>query len=348
MMLSPLSASAALTMLLNGCQGQTYQQLAAVLGYPEELSLEEINASYKSLVKQLLEADQKVDISLANAIFYRNGFQVKAPFMQAMNTEFNATVRELNFDHPSAVTNINKWASDNTKGKIPEVIKDISSEMVMFIMNALYFKGNWTSRFDKKATSPQPFYLADATSQMVQTMEGEVMGKPFWGNDFSVIELPYGRTNYSMVVILPGNGLNSFYQKFTPQLWGQITSGLDAMPEWGNFFVKMPRFGFSYEKYLNEQLNAMGMIDAFSPVLANLKGISDQGINVSFVKQDTFVQVNEEGTEAAAVTTIGIELVSVGPGLPWFVVDRPFVFAIRERTSNTLLFIGMVNDPEKS
>jgi len=148
-----------------------------------------------------------------------------------------------------------------------------------------------------------------------------------------------------MVVIVPEATLNAFYPSFTPESWNLLTSELDEMADFGKLKVIMPKFKFEYEKYLDDQLKSMGMVDAFNPSLANLSGISDQSIFVDFVKQNTFVEVDEEGTEAAAVTTIGIKLTSMPSQPDQFIVDKSFIFAIRERTTNTLLFIGQVINP---
>lgn len=345
LMLSPLSASTALTMLLNGCGGNTYTQLKSTLNYPEDMTIEEVNEAYKSLVSQLLIADSKVELALANAIFYRNGFAVKSPFLSTMSTDFEATVRGLDFDAPSALTTINKWASDNTFEKIPKVLNEISGNAVMFLMNALYFKGDWSYQFDKDLTTLKPFNLDNGSSVNVSTMTGEVGARLAYGNSYRAIELPYGRTNFTMVIVVPENTLAEFYQSFSGSVWNSITTALDANTSFGKVDVFMPRFEFSYEKILNDQLKSMGMTDAFDEVLADLSGIADASIFVSFVKQNTFVEVNEEGTEAAAVTTIGVNFTSVPLDPPPFVIDKPFVFAIRERTTNTLMFIGQVADP---
>jgi serpin B len=165
-----------------------------------------------------------------------------------------------------------------------------------------------------------------------------------YGNSYKAIELPYGRTNFTMVLIVPNETLQDFNTDFTGEVWQSITSSLDSYSDFGTAEVYMPKFKFSYEKVLNDQLKSMGMTDAFDELLADLSGIADASIFVSFVKQNTFVDVNEEGTEAAAVTIIGVELTST-PGPVIFRVDKPFVFAIRERTTNTLMFIGQVADP---
>jgi serine protease inhibitor len=345
LMLSPLSASTALTMLLNGCGGNTFTQLQGTLRYPSEMTIVEINEAYKSLVDQLLIADPMVKLSLANAIFYRNGFTVKPPFLATMNNDFRATVEGLNFALPSALTTINKWASDNTAGKIPKVLNEISNDAVMFIMNALYFKGDWSYQFDKSATEDRTFHPDGGSAVNVSTMNSEVGAKVVYGNNYKAVEIPYGRTNFTMIVIVPTETLATFYPSFTFEVWNSITSGFDGADEYGKLIVYMPKFKFSYEKYLNDQLQAMGMVDAFIDSQANLSGISDQSIFVSFVKQNTFVEVDEVGTEAAAVTTIGIDLTSYPPEPTQFVIDKSFIFAIRERTTNTLLFIGQVINP---
>jgi len=346
LMLSPLSASTALTMLLNGCGGNTFTQLRSTLKYSSDMQLEDINEAYKSLVGQLLKADPKVTFALANAIFYRLGFNVKAQFINSMKENFKASIEGLDFASPSALNTINKWASDNTNGKIPKVLDGISDDAVMFIMNALYFKGDWTYQFDKSKTSEKPFYPDNLPSVNVPTMNGEVGAKVIYRDKFRAIEMPYGRTNFTMIVIVPENGLKSFNSSLNPDLWNSLTSELDEMEEFGKCIVYFPKFKFSYEKFLNDQLQAMGMVDAFVPYVADLSGISDAEIFVSFVKQNTFVEVDEVGTEAAAVTTTGIELTSMPPQPKEFVIDRSFIFAIRERTTNTLLFIGQVVNPE--
>lgn len=342
LMLSPLSASTALTMLLNGCNTNTYEQVRDMLGY-EGLTMAEINEVYKSLVTQLLAADPEVQLALANAVWYRQDFQVKPPFLEAMDTSFDADIAALDFYSPSALQTINGWAKDNTNGKIEKVLDEISPDAVMFLMNALYFKGNWTYPFNKNQTSDAPFFPENGSPVNVKTMRSKIPVKIFHANGAQAAEMSYGRQNFAMVVILPDENLGDYMAGFSGAGWADITAGLDAIAGPFETEVIMPKFKFDFEKILNDQLKALGMIDAFSPSQADLSGISDQQIFVSFVKQNTFVDVNEEGTEAAAVTTIGIDLTSLPSE---FVVNKPFIFAIRERMTNSLLFIGKVELPE--
>lgn len=343
LMLSPLSASTALTLLLNGCDGETYTQIRDMLGF-ENLTNDQINEAYKSLVTQLLMADTEVDLALANAVWYRDNFNVYPTYLDNLETNFEAHIQGLDFSSPSALQTMNQWASDNTHGKIPKVLTEISPNAVMFLMNALYFKGMWSEKFKTEDTYNAPFTLKDGSVTSTPTMHGMIPSKVFYGLDYSALEMYYGRKNFSLIIILPKNGLNIFMEDLTPELWAEVSSGLSLQSMMGDVQVSLPKFSFEYEKRLNDQLMALGMTDAFDGSLADLSKIANASIFVSFVKQNTFVDVNEEGTEAAAVTTIGIEYTSIGEELQ-FVVDKPFIFAIREQITNTLLFMGKVLEP---
>jgi serpin B len=344
LMLSPLSASTALTMLMNGSEANTKTQLGQMLGYGS-MNQTEVNAIYKSLVSQLLVADPSVELKLANAVFYDNPFQVKPSFITTLSTDFMAKTQALDFRSSNALKTINNWASENTNGKIEKVLDQIDPNAVMFLMNALYFKGIWTNQFDKDQTKNASFIRSNGESIQVPTMHGDIPYKTFTGENFVAIELAYGRQNFVMDIIMPTNSLESFLSQFDAELWNEIANGFSTITNPSEAPLAMPRFKFSYEKVLNNQLQAMGMTDAFDPSLANLTPISDEDIFVSFVKQNTFVDVNEEGTEAAAVTTIGIELTSMPTGV---VINKPFLFVIREQTTNTLLFMGQVNNPNQN
>lgn len=341
LMLSPLSASTALSMLLNGCEEETYVQIRDMLGY-KELSLDEINENYNSLVGQLLIIDPAVQLALANSVWYRQDFAAKQTFLEKMNASYNSSTEALDFASPSALTTINNWAKDNTNGKIEKVLEVIDPDAAMFLMNALYFKGDWTYKFDKNKTAQRLFYPQNSDPENVVMMHSEMPFRLYNGNDFRAIELPYGQQNFAMVVILPNGKLDGFLESFSGDIWEEITASLDAI-EPASSEISLPKFKFDYVKILNDQLKSLGMTDAFYPFTANLSGISDDDIYVNFVQQNTFVDVNEEGTEAAAVTTIGIDYTTIAEPVE---VNRPFIFAIRERTTNALLFIGKVEMPE--
>lgn len=345
MMLSPLSANIALNMAMNGAAGNTFTQMRDMLGY-NNLTQEEINELYQTLVEQLLEADNKVTLNLANAMFYRNGFPVKPSYKEAMQTDYQADIEGLDFsDIVNTLKRINGWASDHTNGKIDKVLNEISGDAVMFLLNAVYFKGDWTQQFEKDATKDLPFTLSNGESIDVPTMSGKIPLRRYNGNGFSAYELSYGRDNFAMDLILPDQSLPGMLPVFTGETYEEITSGLDQQEDKMEYNVLLPKFKFKYEKKLNESLTNLGMQDAFSPNAADFSNLSDVATFISFVKQNTFVDVNEEGTEAAAVTTIGFEVTSAGGGTPTVHFDKPFIFVVRERTTNTLLFIGTVYNP---
>lgn len=345
LMLSPLSASIALTMLLNGAGGDTYAEIHDMLGYDQEWGISDVNGVYKSLVGQLLNVDKEVQLAIANAVFYDHLFSVKDSFLNVMSDDFQAEVSKLDFRDPASVNTINKWAADNTNNKVPEVIEQLNPEDVMLLMNAIYFKANWSVQFKKSDTATGVFYLADGNEVTAPFMQGKIPAMTHNGIDYTVVELPYGRRNFSMVLLLPEAGLDEFYPGLTPEKWNAITSNIDQWEQWQQAVVIMPRFGFETDQSLKEVLKQLGMVEAFLEQSADLSGISDPvngRIFVSEVKQNSFVEVNEEGTEAAAVTTVVIGADS-GPQEIHF--NKPFVFAIRERTTNTLLFIGQVTNP---
>lgn len=345
LMLSPLSASIALNMALNAADGDTYTQMRDMLGY-SNLSSEEINALYKTLVEQLLTADDKVTLNLANALFYKNEFAINTSYKSTIKNDFMADVEGLDFnDVAKALSRINGWASDQTNGKIDQVLTDISADAVMFLMNAIYFKGDWTQQFEKNDTQDMPFTLNNGENVDVPTMVGEIPLRRYFGNEFSAYELSYGRDNFVMDLILPNESLPELLSTFDAAMYNVMTATLDQQEDKVGYNVLLPKFTFSYEKKLNESLQALGMLDAFSATSADFSKLSDVPTFISFVKQNTFVDVNEEGTEAAAVTTIGFENTSAGGGIPTVHFDKPFLFAIRERTTNTLLFAGTVFNP---
>lgn len=343
-MLSPLSANIALNIAMNAADGNTYTQMRDMLGY-NNLTQEEINELYKTLEEQLLTADNKVTLNLANAMFYKNEFPIKAPYKTTVETDYQADIEGLDFsDVTNTLNRINGWASDKTNGKIDNVLSEISANAVMFLLNAVYFKGNWTQQFDKKATQDLQFTLNNGENIEVPTMSGEIPLRRYQGSNFSAYELSYGRDNFVMDLILPTESLPDFLSDFDSDLYDEMTTALDQQEDKAEYKVLLPKFKFKYEKYLNDNLKLLGMTDAFIGS-ADFSKLSDVSTYISFVKQNTFVDVNEEGTEAAAVTTIGFEYTTVGGGTPTVQFDRPFAFLIRERTTNTLLFIGTVYNP---
>lgn len=342
-MVSPLSLALALAMTYNGAEGTTKQAMEKTLRV-SGLSTSEINESYQSLVKNLQSVDPRVLLEIANAIFYRKDFSVESNFVQVNQTHYNAEVSALDFASPSALLTINGWVDNKTRGKIPFIIDQITPSHVMFLLNAIYFKGTWTKEFNPKSTVKQNF-----TTGSGSTVETDLMHRvdtlDYLRNDlFSAIRLSYGKENYNMYVILPEpeETIENVISKLNKENW---TTWMKQFKKTNTVDIMLPRFKFPYEIELNDVLTDMGMGIAFGSA-ADFRGINRGGVlNIDYVKQKTFVEVNEEGTEAAAVTVVAIERTSVGPSKTYFHVTRPFLFAITEKTTGAVMFIGTVKNP---
>jgi serine protease inhibitor len=346
--ISPLSVHLALSMTWNGADDDTRKQMMEVLGYPD-ISDEEINASISRLIADLLSVDPKVETGIANSIWYRDGFNFKPGFLEVNRKYFNAMVSALDFDDPGARDIINSWVAGQTRDRIMEIVDQIDPDHVMFLINAIYFKGIWSTEFVKENTREREFNMHDGSTGQVMTMETEGEFAYARREGYRVTELPYGRGNYSMLVFLPDEetGLDGMFDLLTPEEWNKLPEVLNMQ----TVNMRLPKFTFEYETELNVSLETLGMTDAFSESRANFERMADlpPGLNiyVSRVRHKSFVEVNEEGTEAAAVTSVEIRVTST-PGIPevtWFHVDRPFMIAIKEKYTNSIIFIGRITDP---
>jgi serpin B len=307
------------------------------------MTLEEINSSYKSLIELLSQLDPKVKFQLANSIWYRQEYTFEPEFINLNQTYFNAAVRGLNFNDPGAARTINGWVEQNTNGKIKQIVDDpIAWETVMFLINAIYFKGIWTYQFDPQQTRDEQFNLPDG-SQKPCKMMNLTADLPYFDNaQFQAVDLPYGDGDFSMTILLPNpqTPIDSLVAIVNQANW----------PLWMKSFathtgsLALPKFLIEYELLLNDVLKALGMEIAFSGQADFTRMDKQGGLFISKVKHKTFVEVNEEGTEAAAVTSVEIGRTSAGGGFVMR-VDRPFIFVIRENHSGTMLFVGKIVEP---
>jgi serine protease inhibitor len=336
--ISPLSISLALAMTYNGANGDTKTEMQNTLRFPD-LSEDEINGYFQKLSNTLLDLDPTVKLGIANSIWYRLGFSVLPDFLSINESYYNAEVRGLDFSDPASVEIINNWCATKTNEKIKKVLDDIGPDVVMYLINAIYFKGQWTYDFDKDLTTEGPFHLSTAETSTVSFMHQKGTFDYYSNDSLQLLEMPYGQGNFSMVVLLPkpGYSVSTLADGLTPEIW----NGWLADTSKANVDIAMPKFRFEYERILNDDLIGLGMVKAFGP--ADFSNINPSaGLYISMVKHNSFVEVNEEGTEAAAVTVVEIVEVSMPSFIP-FVADRPFLFAIRETTTNTILFMGKVS-----
>ena len=334
--ISPLSISIALTMTYNGAVGETERAMAKALEI-DELDLSTINNLNKALRNSLENPDPKVEISIANSIWSRQGVEFNPDFLERNRAFFGAEIASLDFNSPQATATINEWVDTNTNGKIKKIVDRIDLQTLLFLINAIYFKGNWQDEFDKSMTRPGIFHLSNGGEKRVQMMRREGTYPYFRGETFEATSLPYGDGRLGMYIFLPNSNsnLNKFLDNLNTENWkGWISQFQDRRQT-----MMLPRFKLEYEVSLNDTLKALGMEIAFGSS-ANFSGIGPD-LFISEVKHKTFVEVNEEGTEAVAATIVHMPA-SVPPA---FRVDRPFFFAIYDTETETILFMGTVTEP---
>tara|TARA_R110002049_G_scaffold219075_1_gene390797 strand:- start:63 stop:1289 length:1227 start_codon:yes stop_codon:yes gene_type:complete len=340
-MVSPVSASLALGMVYNGTAGETQQVFANVFNYGNT-TLEETNLVNQNIIDNLTRTSSGTIFEIANSLWVKNTFPVKETFLEANKTYYFAEVQNIDFSDPKTLETINNWVSNKTNGKIPSILNEISPNAVLYAINALYFKSDWKFRFNPEDTKQLPFQLDNGTVKQVDMMAMEQDLKYFSNTVFSSVALPYKNDKYTMALMLP----------HTDKTVDDITAimNIENWTDWeNNYFVKnikitMPKFTFSYKKLFNEALTNLGLGIAFTEN-ANFSGLSDINAQISFVLQKTFIDVNEKGTEAAAVTAVGMETTSVG-GPEQFLLNRPFLFAITEKETGAICFMGKVGFPE--
>ena len=337
--ISPLSASFALGMTLNGAANQSFDQMRAALQV-DGVSQQDINAGYKSLTALLTSLDPSVTMRIANSIWYRQGFPVNQSFIDAGKSYFDADVAGLNFnDVTGSLDTINGWVNQKTNGKIPSVLNEINPANVMFLINALYFHGSWRAKFDAAKTTDDVFTTAPGVTQPMRLMHRQ--GGMLYAETatYQAVDLPYGNGAFSMTVVLPKSAdIETLSAGLTQTSWRSLVSSLDSV----EIDLSLPKYTLKYERMLNEDLKALGMVAPFDRDQADFTRMAPGNqVFINFVKQNTFVNVDEEGTEAAAVTVVGMSVTSVH-STPVMRVDRPFLFVIRERLSGTVLFMGKV------
>jgi len=345
LMISPLSISVALAMAYNGANGDTKKEMEETLKL-NGLTTDEINASYKSLISAFRSLDEDVVFNIADAIFYANSFSVKQDFLNVNQQNYNAEVKDLDFGLSSSVDEINDWVADKTYNKILTIIDHLNPLDRMVLLNAIYFNGIWKNKFEEEGTHLLPFHKTDGTTVEVPTMRKEEKLDFISNNLFKAIKMPYGNGQYNMIIFLPQDGKNSqnVIDDLSAENW---KNWMKEFSSEDHVVVTMPRFKFSFKVDLIDVLKKMGMLQAFQSDIADFSKISDENLYVSSVVHKSYIDVNENGTEAAAVTSITFTTTSAGNDSPkiQFNVNKPFVFAITEDDTDAILFIGEVNQP---
>jgi len=340
-MLSPLSISIAYSMLANGATDSTLAELKDFLGLQNDLS--DINPQIKELMSQLITVDDKVTLEIANSAWLNSNFvqRINSDYLDILSGYFfaQAFVRDFN---SQTVDEINNWVADATHGKIDRIINTLDANQLMLLLNAIYFKGDWFDRFDEGQTTDKPFTLADGSTVNVPAMCGEIYTVGLAYTDSILVgELYYGQGNFSMVILMPDNpaSVDSLIDVLDQNMWEELTGAITQM---NDIYVQLPKFTMENSFNLVDYLKALGVERIFEPDKAQLDNITPD-VYVSSSLHKTYISVNEQGTEAAAVTSVGVELAAAP--MQQLIVNRPFVFAIRERTTNTVMFLGVIKNP---
>ena len=347
---SPVSVGMALGMTANGAAGATRDSMLAALQLGG-VSLDTVNRAYRGVIDLLSGLDRSVTFTLANSIWYRTGVTPGPAFLDDVRTWFGATVQALDFTSPAAAPTINRWVSAQTGGKIPAIVDSpIPDGAIMYLINAIYFKGSWTQQFDPSLTHDGPFTLRGgaAVQAPLMTHADPAPARYYQGDGVTVVDLPYGGRAWSMTIVLPDApaGIDSLPAGLTATRWNAWMAGLDSE----GIVVTMPKFTLTFDASLEAALTSLGMGIAFcdadnADFSRLIPGALPGQVCISKVKHKTYVNVDEEGTEAAAATSVEITVTAEPAGPRRVVVDRPFLVAIRERLTGTILFLGRVMDP---
>ena len=357
--ISPLSVSYAFGICYNGAKGDTREAIGSTLQMAG-ISVDDMNQAFHDVTEILTWTDPLIELKIANSFWSRLGKAIQPDFIEMSRTYFDARVEEIDFQAPWAADTINAWVDRSTNGKITEMVSPpISPAVAAILMNAIYFKGNWMFPFDTANTRADTFYLTDGSETECQMMwlreddhAVEINGR-FWPDtnvtyfqdwNFQAVSLPYGRGDFRMTIFAPGGWIDSSWtvdsliDRFTIENWEVWLSRLH--PE--QFEVKLPKFKFEYEVSLTQILQTLGMEIAFDSGRADFSNMFVDAVGwIDQVKQKAFVQVDEKGTEAAAVTQV-----IFADALPPFVqCDRPFLVVIHEDVSGAILFLGKIAEP---
>ena len=339
--ISPLSVSYALSMTVNGAANATADSMLKALRV-SDISISDLNKSYKNLTSALLSVDSRVLMEIANSVWTEKSFTVKQPFIDTLTGYYDAQARSFDINDPTAPQEINQWISDHTNGYIKNMIDQLDNKTVMLIINAIYFKGLWKGKFDSNATTSRTFTQPGGSTEEVPTMHQTETQNIYLGNGFGMVELPYGQGNFVMDIILPDNNdLSAVSASLTASDLATWASAMTSK----KVDLYLPKFKYGFKVNMNDILTSMGMGIAFTDA-ADFSNISDIPLLINKVLHQAFIETDEQGTVAAAATVVEIGPTMVGPNDPVsFDVNHQFVYIIREVTTNSVIFMGKVTDP---
>ncbi len=340
--ISPLSVSIALGMAWNGATGDTKSEMETALKM-NGMSADDINGYYKIMQTTLPSIDPSTKLSIANSLWYNEEFSVKQDFLTVNKNYFDAYIKELDFAQAWAVDTINNWCAKKTFNLIKNPLDQIPEDAEMYLVNAIYFKGIWRKQFEKKNTAEANFTNEEGSNIKVNMMYQKDTFMYAEDDAAKYLDMTYGNKAFSMTIILPNEGKTTadILDQLTVDKWNTALQNLHST----EVEVFFPRFKSENKFELKPVLQSMGMNLAFTD-FADFSNISDLRLMISRIIHNTYVEVTEEGTEAAAVTIVEVMNTSM-PIIPEFRVNKPFLFVIREKSTGVILFIGKMGNIEK-
>lgn len=341
---SPLSVTYLMSMLANGADGETQQQILATLGWAgegiQQPSLQDINDYSRMLIEKTARLDKAVTVEIANYVAVNKEFKLNSKFQKSVERDYKAGVESLNFTSPSTLKRINDWCNDRTHGMIPSIINELDPDAVSYLMNAIYFNGTWKDKFSKEETKQEMFRGYTRDIQYVDMMHRH--GEYFYadGDGYSAVSIPYGNGAFRMTVVLPSEG--SFLRDVMASMDGGKFQALQRSMEKCNVDLKIPRFTTEVDLPLNDIISALGAPLIFSSQ-ADFSQFARGDFYVSKMFQKAKIEVSEEGTKAAAVTAAIMMMSAVRPEKKRNVVfhaDSPFAYIISENSTGSIYFMG--------
>lgn len=341
---SPMSVSYLMGMLANGADGQTRQEIMKAIGC-EKVSLRDLNEFYQMLITHANHFDKATTINIADYIALNCHYQLKDGFASTMQNYYKAGVESLDFSKASTLKRINRWCSDHTDGMIPKIIEQVDADAVSYIMNAIYFNGTWTDKFDTRQTKLENFqgYTRDIKKTQMMHRNGKYQ---YMDNaDFAAVNLPYGNGSYSMTVILPNRGksIDEVMAGLDVKKVGELRRSMDECV----VDLKLPRFTISQETSLNDIISKLGAPTMFTSG-ADFSNFASGNLSISKMLQKAKIEVSEEGTKASAVTMAMVAMTALRPEprKVEFHANRPFIYMITEHSTGAILFMGQYTGSE--
>ncbi|MEA3504826.1 MAG: serpin family protein [Bacteroidota bacterium] len=343
-LISPFNISMAMGMTYNGAANRTADQIKSVLGW-ENLSSDEINRYNKELLSSLFANSENIQLNIANSIWYGDNIDIKSEFLRKNSSVFDAEIFKVDFSDNSTVRKMNDWVQSSTNRELNSIVDGISSRDMMCFINTTYFHGVWKHSFNTKNTSKAEFFVTNGDKRDVEMMYQKSDLNYYKGNSFQFVEMPYENENYVMYIMLPDedSDIDEVISTLDYNKWNSYKSELEIKR---NINFGLPKFKFQQQTSLIKLLSSMGIENLFVPEKSDLSNICDRKIFINQMMHNATIEVNEKGTKATAASSVASTFTALVDDNPFnLIVDRPFLFTIEEKSTNTILFIGEIVNP---